>query len=980
MSAERAGLLGMPLALALACALLWVSRPPQVRTSLFDMAGGGGVPEALRGRSEGVVPVIVSSPDPEGARAAADDLAKLLAEIDGASLRAGPDDGSLDTLLGCILEHRAGLVSPEDAQLLATPEGRARIARAALRRYATSPLPPLFPPAEDPFCLADRFVSSLPLSGTGWERHEGMLEAERDGTTHVLLPVTLAPHVAGGGRALEAFARQVSEAAERVRSKHPGTEIAACGAPMHTALASARCRKEIGWLTLFSLAFIAGLSLLAFRGAGWIPLLAASLAVAAACGGLALLLLFREIHAMALVFGTTVLGLVVDYSFHWLMAEEAGRRSVVRSMAASFATTEIGLLPLAFSSLPVLRQAAAFLAAGLLGALAYVVLCYPRGGSVAGKPANPARMARHRRWARWAAVAVLAVAVPGLLRTRGYAGLDILYRAPDNLSAAEKLFAELGTVNGQDAGGGFLVTALPGGNLEDLLAREAAAGLPENVPCLSRFLPPLARRTEMAGLVAKLHEEQGAHQAEWLGLDAVELPPPPRAWEWADIPPDAREAFVADGALVVAGAPEPARGLPDGVAFCRPSETLAAMLAAWTDEARRRLAWALAAMTAALLVLRGRNALADALPPLLALAAVAGGLGLAGEGIGLFHLLAGFLLAGMGVDYAIFLRGQAGAFRPALCSMLTSVAGFGALVFVSMPPARAFGIVLGGGLPVAFLCALAAPPAREAAASGTEKCASPLGLEILYWIYRIFGGKALRLGACTVGLSAWLFSGRARRASPSLRRLLAFCRSLADKMSVMSGAGRPPLVESDSSEDMRSFVADVTAGHGVFVISSHCGSIEVLAALGTVPAVFHAWMDFSRTSVFTSFYLRHARNPGVVLHPIGDFGPQTVFEAGDVLDEGHCLLMAGDSGEGRKLAVPFGDGEILLREGAFRLARALGHPTYFVACIEQSPGKYVVRARRLEGGHADMARTYAEALHGLVREHPEQWFRWETDE
>jgi predicted exporter/predicted LPLAT superfamily acyltransferase len=976
---HRAGLVAMPLVLALGCAVLWVARPPALRTSLYDMAGSGGIPQALRGRSEGVVPIIVSSEDPPKARAAADALAALLEEVDGASVGGRTEGSGVAAMLETVLERRAGLVSPEDAQLLATPEGRARIARAAMRRYASSPLPPMFPPAEDPFCLADRFVSSLPMPSTGWERQDGRLEAGRNGVTHVLLPVELAPRVAGGGRALETFAREVSEAAEKVRAGHPGTEIAACGAPMHTAVASARCRREIGWLTVFSLAFIAGLSVLAFRGAGWIPLLAASLAVAAACGGLALLALFWEIHVMALVFGTTVLGLVVDYSFHWLMAGEANRRSVVRSLAASFATTEIGLLPLAFSSLPVLKQAAAFLAAGLLGALGYVLLCYPQGRAADGEVGDSGRTTRRRRWARWAAGAVLVITLPGLFRAKGYAGLDTLYRAPDDLAAAEKLFAELSAGDGAQAGGGFLVTESPGGNLEDLLAREAAAGLPENVSCLSRFLPPLERRREMAGLVAKLYEELGTKQAEWLGLDALELPPGPRAWEWGDIPPYAKEAFVAEGALVAASAPEPDGALPEGVVFCRPSETLAAMLADWTAEARQRLGLALAAMAAALLLLRGRNAIGDALPPLLALAAVGGGLGLAGEGVGLFHLLAGFLLAGMGVDYAIFLRGQGGAFRPALCSMLTSVAGFGALVFVSMPAARAFGIVLGGGLPVAFLCALAAPSARGAEPGGTEKCAWRPGLEILYWIYRLFGPGALRLAASCIGLVSWTFSPGARRATPSVRRLLAFCRSLADKMAVMSGERGKPLVASDGSEDMRAFLSDVRGGRGVFVVSSHCGTIEVLSAMGDGPSVFHAWMDFSRTSVFTSFYLRHARNRRVVLHPIGEFGPQTVFEAGDMLDGGNCLVMAGDSGGGRKMAVPFGDGEIVLREGAFRMARALGHPAYFVACTERAPGRYVASARRLEGGHADMAREYAEALHELVQKHPEQWFRWEAD-
>lgn len=970
---RAAGLAAVPLALACACAALWIARPPAVVTSLYDMAGAEGIPAALRGRSEGVVPVMVSAGDFEGALAAAEDFAGMVPAGDCEAIHFR-EEGAAGTL-GAVLElagnRRGGLVSPEDAVLLETPEGRARIARTAARRYAASPLPPVFAPGDDPFCLADRFVSSLPVPRTGWERRNGVLAAERDGRTYVLARLELAPRVAAGGRALEEFAGRVGEAAAAAVAAHPGAEIAACGAPMHTAAAAARCRREIGWLTAFSLAFIAGLSVLAFRGAGWIPLLAGSLATAAASGGVALAVLFRQVHAMALVFGTTVLGLVVDYSFHWLMSAEGDRRRVLRGLVASFATTEIGLLPLACSSLPVLRQAAAFLAAGLAGALAYVAGCYPRGK--AAGTGNGGDGAKRRRAARWAAAAVLAAALPGLWRAKGDAGLDTLYRPPEELASAEKLFAELG---GGTGGGGFLVTE--GDGLEELLEREEAAGLPEEAACLSRYMPSLGKRRAAAALVEKLYEEQGAKQAEWLGLDGVVPPPEPEAWTWEDVPAAAREAFAAEGALVAASVPEPEGELPEGVAFCRPAETLAEMLAGWTEEARRRLGYALAAMAVALAVLRGRNAAVDALPPLLALGAVAGGLGWAGCGVGLFHLLAGFLLAGMAADYAIFLRGGEGAFRPALCSMLTSVAGFGALAFVSLPAARAFGAVLGGGLPVAFLCALAVPAARAAGGGGgTEKCASPAGLEFLYWTYRLFGGRALRAGACGVGLCAWTFSRGVRRAAGSRRRLLAFCRSLADKMAVMAGGRGVPRAVPDGTADTRAFEADVQAGKGVFVISSHCGTIEALAVLGEAPGVFHAWMDFSRTSVFTAFYLRHARTEGrVALHPVGEWGPETVFEAGDALDAGDCIVMAGDSGGGREMRVPFGDGEIALREGTFRLARALGHPVYFVACLETGGGRYEVRARRLEGGHGEMAREYAEALHGIAREHPEQWFHW----
>ena len=106
---------------------------------------------------------------------------------------------------------------------------------------------------------------------------------------------------------------------------------------------------------------------------------------------------------------------------------------------------------------------------------------------------------------------------------------------------------------------------------------------------------------------------------------------------------------------------------------------------------------------------------------------------------------------------------------------------------------------------------------------------------------------------------------------------------------------------------------------------------------------------------------------------------ETVFEAGDALDSGDCLVMAGDRGFGRMMGVPFRSGELELPEGAFRFANSLGHPVYFVACVATGPCRYRAVVRRLPSGTPDMARGYASALDEVSAEFPEQWFRWEGD-
>ena len=330
----------------------------------------------------------------------------------------------------------------------------------------------------------------------------------------------------------------------------------------------------------------------------------------------------------------------------------------------------------------------------------------------------------------------------------------------------------------------------------------------------------------------------------------------------------------------------------------------------------------------------------------------------------LFHLLACFLLAGMSVDYTVFLHGGGrAAWKPALCSLLTSVVGFGALAFVSFPVVQGFGFVLGVGLPCGFFAAWATRrdggTAASPAARTAEVAATPLGLEILWTLYRLLGLRALHLFAASVGLCAWTCSRKVRRAT-GVRKLVNFTRALSDKLVAMADGRDRPRVETDGSADAAAFLDDVRAGRGVFVLSSHVGTVEVLTALGACDRTFHAWMDIDRTGVFNRFYLRHANRAKVVIHPIADVGMATAFFAGEALDRGDCLVMAGDRGR-----------------GAFRFAHAMGHSVYFVACVWTGRA-YRAVIRRLPDETRAMASAYDAVRHELASAYPDQWFVWNS--
>lgn len=259
----------------------------------------------------------------------------------------------------------------------------------------------------------------------------------------------------------------------------------------------------------------------------------------------------------------------------------------------------------------------------------------------------------------------------------------------------------------------------------------------------------------------------------------------------------------------------------------------------------------------------------------------------------------------------------------------------------------------------------------------TERGASPLGLEILWLFYRLFGLRVLHFFAKSVGFCVWLFSSAVRRRSPRLAKVFHFTCSLADKLVVMAQGKQLPRVLVRPSADAEEFLRTVAEQKGVFILSSHIGTIEVLAALKGCTTTFHAWMEFDRTGVFNSFYMRHAKRDRVVIHPISEFGPETVFLAGDALDSGECLVMAGDRGFGRMMSVAFGAGTIELPVGAFRFARALEHSVYFVACIAKGGINYEAIIKRLSTDSLDaLVSDYAAILREFTEQYPDQVFQW----
>ncbi len=680
------------LLVAAATALAWRARDGlRVETDLASLAAPASE-RALCDVARGTAHqgrLLFEGPSAEAVQAAADAFCTNLPQ------RRVDVTSTLRGLAG----HTAGLLSEETRALLRA--GRtAEVANAAAARLF-GPVPPLFSVKDDPFLLATDYVTALQTTLTpGWSLEGGRPVCAR-GDRHYALVALDGTETAETVNALRGRAEAYAENDVRIW----------CSGPIfHTARATARATAEINVLSVISLVLVAGLGYALFRSLRFIPQLLGAVGAAFLVAAGALFAAFPRPHVLTFVFGTTLIGLAVDYVYHARMAGSAWR--VARPLACALATTLACFAPLLFSELAALRQMALFTMAGLVTVCAAVFAGRGRdardnGDGIALKNREP-----HKEDGRLYVslcslglkVVLFGAAALGLTRLEVSTNPAAFYHPDAYLAEGEKRVLALTP----DAHAQVAVTM--GDTLEESLAREEAAGLRG----LSALVPSRARQQENAALIATLYAREGARYAQLTGL-RVPSAPQGGFLDVADLEGGGLQRVAAAFRLGETGLVAPCAADfvscdPKVVVFA-PRATLERLFAQLFRSTLALLGASLAVLVALLLAVFRRRVLLYAAPMVASVAATGGMLGWLGLPLTSFTLLCFFVMVGLGLDYVIFHRGSPapGTRRTVLASFLSSLAGFGLLAFTEFPVTRAMGVTFAFGLLFAYVFSLRRP-------------------------------------------------------------------------------------------------------------------------------------------------------------------------------------------------------------------------------------------------------------------------------
>ncbi|WP_157509006.1 MMPL family transporter [Ferrimonas futtsuensis] len=670
-------------------------------------------------------------------------LASLVPELERAGLTLVAPGSEQHLALGTALfPYRFGLLTDEARARLKqdNPQLWIRPLLRALATPGTTPAAGLI--SQDPLLLFPEFLSSLAGDQGNW--HPGNLALERRlGQQQVLLSQWRV-----GTSAFDMGLQQrVFDQLSRFEEAHPQISLSRAGVLFHAAEAARSARQEMTLLGSASLLMVILLSWLAFRRLmplGWLLLVVGS---SMTVGVAACLLLLGELHAITLVFGTTLVGVAVDYTLH-LSCHGAGnsRRAAAllrRPMALALISSCLAYLVMLLLPFPGLKQMAVFSVAGLCWAFVTVQWMPAMGFHSPGVAPGLAPAARTlaltaRRltgstlfWAPF-----LALVLAGLSRL----GVDddirhLQHSAPELLTQQERLQSLLPQ---PDQSRMLLVEAATAE--EVLQAEEAlrvgldglvASGALKGYRRASDSLPSLAQQRSDRQLLARRYQSpelesmmlemgfapgllsslsQTIQQAPlltpelWLSQAALA----PLQMQWLGQGEHGwRTVILLEGVADIDSLRAIAAG--SGVRYLDRVEDLSQFMAHYRQALS--VVMGLILLAALLLVSRSyglKSAIRILAPPTLSALMVLALWGLLGTPLNLFHMLGLLLMFGIALDQSLFLAtsGPTELGRCALAiglSVVSTVVAFGMLGLSQTPALAAFGQSLSLGLMTALV-------------------------------------------------------------------------------------------------------------------------------------------------------------------------------------------------------------------------------------------------------------------------------------
>ena len=598
------------------------------------------------------------------------------------------------------------------------------------------------------------------------EPKDGVTYVDPTGVSYAFSAVELArdPFVSKNQDAMMGW---IAELRQRFSAQWPEGRFYSSGVLPFAAAERLRTEREMTWVSAAALAGVLLLAALVFSSLRILLLAALPITVGFVAASAATLLVFGKIHMITLAFGSSLIGVAIDYPLLYLahrrMAGPAWQplqtlRRVGPGLLIGAATAVLGYAALSLAPFPGLRQMALFSSTGLIAALLTVFAWFPALTAQASARADEPRLltlgqrflaALRRRWnnrhpkaALLGAAGLLLFTGFGLVRLRFDDDIRRLQRPPEAV-LQEDAFVRA-AVEGVGASRFILVR---GSTQEELLRRQELlqerlialrrSGVISSVQSLAPFVPSRHRQESDRRLLQQVLLANAAGLRK--SFDALGLSPQVaddvlrdirrpldffsvEQWLqnpvsqtlrslWVGSTPHGYASAVLVGGLADTAALRAALRDVEGVRFFDQLEEYSNLFHRYRHYSVALMAIAYAGVWGLMMFRYGfKRGTYVTLPSLGGILVTFALLGWRGIPLHLIHCLSALLVLSMGIDYAIYFMESARAQGAPGATLLavelcafSTIWSFGLLALCRTPVLAAIGIVVSAGMTFAFL-------------------------------------------------------------------------------------------------------------------------------------------------------------------------------------------------------------------------------------------------------------------------------------
>ena len=282
-----------------------------------------------------------------------------------------------DDILNMMIKYKYQLLSKEIRDYLLNDEAYIVAENSIINFYSPFFIPIVDNIEDDPFFVVNSKINEILVSENNMQSRDGIQFVNYNNKYNILINIDMPKKIDS-----ESFFNNLTVFLNDL-AVNDNVKTYISGVPIHTYYSQKSAKKEITIISIVSLIVICMIFIFIFKSLKPYIISMCTIFIAGAAAFLYSSVFFNSIHIFTFVFGTSLIGISIDHSIHFITEwyNEKDKKEVLKkifpSMLLGFLTTIISYLSLFLTSLTLLKQIALFSIFGLISSFLTVNIIYP---------------------------------------------------------------------------------------------------------------------------------------------------------------------------------------------------------------------------------------------------------------------------------------------------------------------------------------------------------------------------------------------------------------------------------------------------------------------------------------------------------------------------------------------------------------------------------------------------------------------------